>query len=375
MSELDKLRDRIDKVDAALVSDFEERMEYAKQVAEYKLEHNMRVLDRKREAEVLERAAQRLKDKSLAPDVAGLMNLVMQSSKELQQRAMLDYKKQQQAVDEPPIIAFQGEQGANSEAALKYYFGPQANTLACATFEDVFSVVQYYKASYGVVPIENSSTGSIPQVYDLLNQYELFIAGEQEMLIEHNLMGLSDAEIGDIVDVYSHEQALMQCSEFLKEYSFVLHPFFNTAGSAKFVAEEGDKKNAAIASNYAAQIYKLKILAPDVSTRQDNTTRFIVISANEYIDSDADKASVVFVLEHKTGALSEVLNVFAANGMNMVKIESRPLEDRKFEYAFHVDFEGPGIRESINRVVGANQTLFANFRLLGTYKKREQIAL
>jgi len=381
MAELDDIRKKINDLDAAIIAAFEERMKCSGQVAEYKIKNGMEVLDRRREKEVIKRSVGMLKDKTFTKDVVKLMEQIMEASRACQNRVIRSHNKgtaHGKTVDMHCVAAFQGEKGANSEAALMDYFGNTVDMLACGTFEDVFAAVRDGKAGYGVVPIENSSTGSIVQVYDLLGKYDgIKIAGEQRMLIEHNLLGLDGAGLEDITDVYSHEQALMQCAEFLNGTTFVQHPYFNTAVSAKYVAETGNKKNAAIASSYAARIYGLDILASDISTSQDNTTRFIIISNDGYEGPDANKASVIFVLEHKPGALANVLNTFAEKGLNMVKLESRPLENHNFEYAFHVDFEGDGIKDIIDGMVRGEEgrELFTYIKMLGAYKKRSVVEL
>ncbi len=374
MTELEQLRQQMDDVDASIVEALEARMEIAKKIAEYKLEKGMRVLDKSREAEVLISREGMLKNKEFAGAVNALFELLMEISRAYQKTVVQQYKafdEDQAAVN----VAYQGEKGANSEAVLKLYFGSSAHGISCNTFEDVFSIVAFGKAKYGVLPVENSNTGSIVQIYDLLTQYDVSIVGEQQMLIDHNLLGLPGSKLEEITDVYSHEQALLQCAVFLKEHEMTQHPYFNTAVSAKFVAKTNVKSNGAIASSYAAKLYDLEVLAEDISTYADNTTRFIIIAANREDIEDADKASVNFVLEHKSGALSKVLAAFAQRQLNMVKIESRPLENRNFEYVFYVDFEGKNIQENVSDVLEENKNLFVNYKILGAYKKRETIQL
>jgi len=372
MAELDELRQKLDSIDSRIIDAFEDRMKTVRKIAEYKLKNGLRVLDRSRELEVLEDRAARLRNKELSGDVKKLFELLMDVSRSYQRAVMQKYHKPENG--RMLEVAFQGERGANSEAVLKFYFGENVREIGCLTFEDVFSIVEYGKVKYGVLPVENSSTGGIVQVYDLLDQYDVYIVGEQQMLIEHNLLGLPGTDIADIKDVYSHEQALMQCADFLAEHKDMeQHPYFNTAVSAKFIAEQGIPSYAAIASSYAAKLYGLEVLAPDISTCEDNTTRFIIISAEMEFFENADKASVSFVLEHRSGALAKVLDAFAGRNLNMVKIESRPLENRNFEYVFYVDFEGNNIKENMADVFEENKDLFIKYKVLGIYKKREVV--
>lgn len=365
MSELDQIRNEINAIDKRIIFEFEKRMECSLKVARYKIKHNLPVLDISREREIIDRCVTYLSDQNnfqLKNGAAELMKTLMKISRNLQ----TEFIKKNSEIGR---AAFQGEPGANSEAALKKYFGNDIEPISLPSFEDVFKYVESGKAAYGVVPIENSSTGGISKIYDLLGKYNVYITGEQKMLIEHCLIGLKDSLLDDITDVYSHEQALMQCEDFLKKYSFKLHPYFNTATSAKFVAEREDIHLAAIASAYAAEIYGLKIIETGINNASDNTTRFIIISSNDNYSSANDKASVIFTLQDRSGALSDVLNVFAKRGLNMVKIESRPLRDHNFEYMFYVDFEGIGIKESIEDVLRTSRSLFADFKTLGIYKK------
>ncbi len=368
MNKLEQLRNEIDAIDRKIVNCFEKRIDCVKQVAQYKIEHGLPVLDSSREEALLKSRAAMLKDPVLIPDVERTFQLLMKISRSKQQQLLQEAKVVEPLITAKGIVAFQGDRGANSEAALRLFFGNEIKTEAYAAFQDVFEAVQSGKAEYGVVPIENSSTGSVAVNYDLLQQYDVSIVGEQLLKIDHNLLGLSGVQIGDITDVYSHEQALLQCAGYLKELGVKIHPYYNTAVSAKFVAEQQDPSKAAIASGYAGKLYGLKTLAQDISNSTENTTRFIIFGMQQYAGQDADKASVRFVLKHTSGALAQALNMFAKCGLNMDKIESRPLEDHNFEYAFYVDFEGENIRSGMESVMAKQSGIFSSFKLLGYYK-------
>lgn len=358
MKSLDELRKQIDEIDEKIVDLFERRMDCAEEVGRYKLKNGIPVLDSGREDQLLEKRLELVKDKRLDGDVSRLFRLLMSMSR----------ARQTEIMREGAVVAYQGEAGANSEAALFNYFGKTAKAQSYRNFKDVFAAVVEGKASYGVLPIENSSTGGVYDVYDLLLTHEVYVCGEVKLKIEHCLLGTEDANIKDIKEVYSHEQALKQCSRYLEKLGAKLYPDHNTAISAKYVSELGDSSRAAVAGRHAADIYGLKILAEDINESSDNTTRFIIISALPYEGGDADKASVCFSLEHRSGALAAVLNLFAGSGLNMVKIESRPLKSRNFEYSFYIDFEGEGI-ERIKELLQRNFTLFSGYRFLGAYRR------
>lgn len=370
MNELEQIRAEIDRIDKDIVANLEKRVAAAKKVAAYKIAHNLPVLDRERERELLKSRRLMLKDQSLAKDTDRLFELLMSISRAWQSKLAEPQQAQAMHVKPGEKAAFQGVKGAHSHAALVRYFGEKTDCFACESFEDVFLAVESGEAAYGVLPIENSYTGSVLPVYDLLNRYSLLITGEQHLKIEHALVGLPGATLAEIREVYSHEQALMQCAAFLKEHpEYEQRSYFNTAGSAEFVARQNDPSKAAIASAYAAGLYGLSVLADSINASGENTTRFIVVSKNAYQGEEANKASVSFALEHKTGALAQALNLFARYGLNMVKIESRPLENRNFEYLFYVDFEGAHIRGSVDKAAAAVTGLFAGFRVLGAYRK------
>ncbi|MDL2237796.1 chorismate mutase [Christensenellaceae bacterium OttesenSCG-928-K19] len=366
MSRLEELREEIDRIDGNIIELFEKRMQCAKEVAQYKQERGMQVLDSSRERQVLEQREKLLRNKGLSAYNKRLFLLLMELSRAYQ-RCFLVLNEGRQVLATNDMVVFQGEPGANSQAALVCFFGKDVRMEHYATFEQVFQAVNSGKAGYGVIPIENSYTGSIAAVYDLLHTYQLQIVGEQYLKIDHKLLGVPGAKLENVTDVYSHEQALMQCAGYLKAKQFSQHPYYNTAASAKFVAETGDKTKAAIASGYAARLYGLDILEDDISVSAGNTTRFIIVAKNPYTGENADKVSVCFVLDHQPGALANALQFFAQNGLNMVKIESRPLVDRNFEYMFYVDFAGGAAQKALAGITEKNSGVFREFTVLGAY--------
>lgn len=373
MTELEKLREQIDAVDREIIKAFKKRLQIAKGVAEYKISNNLPVLDVSREKAVLKKRREMAGDRSLSKDIDRLFELLMKISREHQ--AVLVEKEQPEKATAVcrGKVGYQGVRGAYSDLAQNEYFGAKADTKSFDTFEGVFRAVLNGEVEYGVVPIENSYAGSVEQVYDLLNQYDVKIVGEQFIHIENALLGIEGGRIEDIREVYSHDQPFLQCAEYLKGHAdWKQIPYYNTAISAKYVAVCKDKRKAAIASEYAGKIYGLQVLEPSISTSGENTTRFIVLGASLLENASANKASISFVLDHKPGALARVLNAFSYLNLNMVKIESRPLRDKNFEYRFYVDFAGEGISNTIASALDEIRQYCTQLRLLGVYKNGEQ---
>lgn len=371
MDELEKLRREIDAVDAEIVRAFEERIRIAEQVAECKIEKGLPVLDRKREAELLKKREEMLTDKALSSDIDRVYELLMSLSRAHQRRLVREKTESGRKHVMAGKAGYSGLPGAYADMARDLYFNGQAEAVSYQGFDEVFSAVEAGEIAFGVVPIENSYAGSVLQVYDLMDQYnDVCIVGEQLVHIDHALLGVPGAKVSDIREVYSHDQGLMQCAGFLDGYpEWKRIPYYNTAASAEYVAKAGDVSKAAIASEYAGWIYGLKVLKSAVNTSGENTTRFIVIGTDKKTaEEGADKASLSFVLEHKPGALAHVLNVFAKRELNMVKIESRPLKHRNFEYRFYVDFVGPEMGLQIEKVIPEITPYCTQLKLLGIYR-------
>lgn len=266
-------------------------------------------------------------------------------------------------------IVYQGTEGSFGQAALCEYFGNEAKNIeSTETFEEVFEKVCGGEADYGVLPIENSQTGSIAEIYDLFRKYRAYITGETELCIQQNLIGLKGAKIEDIKTVYSHPQGLLQCREFLKEHKGIkTEELSNTAVSAKYVAQSGDKTKAAIASKLAASAFGLEILAENINTQSDNTTKFIIISKSPEIKNNASKISLCFTLPNTPGALSQVMLIFAKNGLNMLKIESRPIKNKKFEYFFFCDIVGSLSDKIVKDALNELAVCTGYMEILGNY--------
>ena len=393
MEELDlgKIRDEIDSIDRELVRLFEVRMDTVIKVAKYKEKNNQPVLDKSRESLVIDKAKSFLKDEHYNKPVEEFFENLMAISRKLQAQLIFsgDIKEVEvkESTKQEPLqvelsentvnsnnedikVCYQGVPGAFSESALIEYFGANTDRTNVDDFEDVFKSLKDDRCDYGILPIENSSTGGVSEVCDLLRKYGLFIVGEKSIKIEQNLLGLKNAELSDIKEVYSHSQGLGQSSEFLnKNKEWALMPYRNTAESAKLVSDSKDKTKAAIASTRAAKLYGLKVLAENINNNTNNYTRFIVIGKKLEVSKSSNKISIVFSAPHKPGALYSALSYFAENNLNMLRIESRPIAEKSWEYFFYIDFEGNINDDRIKDVIEKIKDNSMYFKLIGNYKK------
>lgn len=274
-----------------------------------------------------------------------------------------------------PLIAFQGEPGAYSEAAAFEFFNSNIETLPCHAFENVFEAVSSRKADNGILPIENSLTGSIHRNYDLLLRNSLCIIGEYHFRVRHCLLGLPGTTLEKISIVHSHPQALAQCEANLRRLN--LHPIAeaDTAGSARWLCESGDEHAAAIASHRAAQVYHLDILVENLEDNPSNYTRFLLLSPDpgELTDFEGKdyKTSIVFSLVNKPGVLFKALSVFALRDIDLTKIESRPIPGQPWEYMFYIDFGGHSKEPQCDRALAHMKELAPFLRILGSYPRHK----
>ena len=267
--------------------------------------------------------------------------------------------------------AYSGIPGSYAEEAAHEFFGDGAKLLTADSFGGACRLLAEGKADRAVLPVENSTTGAITEVYDLLEQYGFYIVGEQYVKVSHCLLALPGASLSGIREVVSHEQGISQSAEFLAQYpGWVRRPVYNTAAAAQMVAESGSRSMAAIASRRAAECYGLSVLAAPINRKQENFTRFLIVSREADFASGSRKFSILFTLPHGGGSLCRVLRLLEESGMNLVKIESRPMADRNWEYLFFLDFENSGGGETdelFRRVREQTQT----FRFLGKYPHAE----
>lgn len=267
-------------------------------------------------------------------------------------------------------VGYQGVPGAYSHLALQQYFaGQPVKAHNFMLFEDVVAAVMDGTVRYGVLPIENSSTGGITEVYDLVRRYGAFIVGEKIVKVEHCLLGIPGATLDDITEVYSHPQGFSQCRAFFKEHpAMEQFNYYNTAKAAEMVANKKDIHKAAVAGAQAADQYGLAILARGINTNQSNYTRFIIISRQQELAPEADKITLIVSLKHQPGSLYRVLSHFARYQINMTNIESRPIPGRPWEYYFHMDITGHLTDEAVQKALADLPEDTTECKILGNYR-------
>lgn len=383
MRDLQQCRAEIDRLDRQIVALFEERMAVCREVGAYKVAHHLPVLDEERERQVLQAKAELLQDADLRPQVIALFETIMAGSRSLQRRMVTEtdpakagdlgaYQAMRHWSGQPLTeqrVLYQGQPGAYCEEAAMGFFGDDCQRMNLKTWDGVFRGVKEGFGDFGVVPIENSSTGSINDVFDLLGQFGCYIVGEQIVPVRHYLVALPNASMDTITDVYSHAQGFAQCRPFLGEHpKWEHHEMVNTAVAAKFVAESGDSTKAAIASRRAAELYGLQILQSAINENVRNYTRFLIVAAEPRFPEDANKISVRFTIPHREGSLCRILQIFAQAGLNLEKLESRPVPESRWEYSFYADFTGNLRREEMDRGIRELIDAASSFRILGNYK-------
>ncbi len=380
MNDLEIQRKKIDEIDSQLLPLFLERMSCSRAVADYKRKNNLPVLDKAREKAILDHKAS-LVEPEKASAVRDFFSSIMSISRSAQRKLLsgcaggIDFKGifASDALKADPTVVFQGVAGANSETALMKLFGADCKRTNVMTFGETLDAIDEGSADYAVLPLENSSTGSISGVYDLLESRDFYIIGEVDITIEHCLVSLPQAELSDIETVFSHEQGYLQCKEFFKSYPKIeFQAYYNTALAAKLISGMGDKSKAAIADPRTAEIYGLKILADNISTSRTNVTRFAAVAKKGILNPDCNKISILFTLPDESGALSHILSEFSTNDLNLVKIESRPRHDKNFEYMFFVDFEGNLLEEKVQKVMGTIAESTTYLKILGNYPFKKE---
>jgi len=273
-------------------------------------------------------------------------------------------------------LAYQGEPGAYSEAAALQYGGPQAETLPCKSFEDVFDAVTQRRATHGVVPLENSIGGTIHRNYDLLLDHDLSISGEVELDVVHCLQALPGTKMDEVKVVYSHPQALAQCDRFLRTLSGVeITATYDTAGSAKMIADQRLGDAAAVASARAGEVFGLQPVRSSIQDYDSNTTRFLVVGRQPLTDVPADKTTLVFTLSNEPGALFKALAAIALRGIDLTKLESRPIPGRKWEYLFYVDLAAARDDLACARALAHLGEFASMVRVLGSYPSSKPAAV
>ncbi|MFR1851936.1 MULTISPECIES: chorismate mutase [Clostridia] len=373
MELLEDYRVEIDKIDREITQLLEKRMNVAKAISKYKIENNMQIFHPDREKMVIEKNKGYLENKEYEELVESFYDNLMYLSRLVQQKEIYPenkiYTKPYKNDRENLVVGYQGVAGSFGNEAMLKYFKNIKEAKSYEKFEEVFKAVESGEIEYGILPVENSSTGGIGTVEDLLKEYNLYIVGEECIKISQNLVGIKGATVDDIKEVYSHPQGFEQSTKFFdKHKNYNLIPYSNTAISAKLVSDLKDKSKAAIASERAAKLYDLKIIKKDVNDLKNNYTRFIVIGRDLECDETCDKVSILFSVEDTSGGLYNLIRDIKEFGLNMSKIESRPNRNNPWNYIFFVDFDGNLFDENIKQAVNVIARNSKYFKLLGCYR-------
>ena len=374
MRDLAELRKEIDEIDEQMVKLFEQRMAVSEEVAEYKVSVGKKILDKEREKRKIQAVQAMTHNAFNRHGVEELYNQMMAMSRKLQYQRM-----EQQAVGRLPFVmveelekknvrvVYQGVEGAYAQQAMFEYFGEDVNHFHVERWRDAMEAIAEGMADYAVLPIENSSAGIVNDNYDLLQEFDNYIVGEQIIKIEHCLLGVPGAGLEDIRTVYSHPQSLMQSSKYLALHDWHQVSMQNNAFAARKVAGDGDRTQAAIAGEHAAKVYGLRVLQEKINHSGTNSTRFIIVTNQKIYKKDAGKVSICFEVPHESGSLYHMLSHFIYNHLNMTKIESRPIEDRNWEYRFFIDFEGNLADSAVKNALRGLREEARNMKILGNY--------
>ena len=377
MQDLTPIRERINHIDSEISRLFMERMEASADVAEYKRLTGMPIFDPERERQNIEAASQRVPPE-LAAYAASIQSVLMEASRDAQHRALEQRSFASddvaRALAEAPAyfprhakVACQGVEGAYQQIAVTRMFR-QPTVSYRSSFEDVFRAVENGESDFGVLPIENSSAGSVNHVYDLMMRHDFHIVRSCRLKIDHSLLANVGTNLEDVHIIYSHQQAISQCADYIASIpNCRVHVCENTAKAAEMVATSGRTDVAAIASRSCAKLYGLAILEQDVQDNQNNYTRFACITKDLTIYPGAERSSLMVVVNHEPGALYNVLARFYALGINLVKLESRPIAHRDFEFMFYFDVICPAAAPEFGILLDSLSDVCEEFRYLGSY--------
>ena len=376
--ELNELRAQIDQIDEELVDLFKKRMNVSAAVAEYKRQTGMNVLDTSRERALLNKVSE-LSGEEYEEYTRTLYSTILDLSRSYQHRKMGDtsrlYTEIEDAIETTPklfperaMVACQGVEGAYSQIAAERLFH-SPNIMFFSDWERVFSAIEAGMCRYGVIPIENSTAGSVKKVYDLMISHNFKIVRTVRIKIDHNLLVKAGTKMEDIKEIVSHEQALSQCSGFLASMfpNAKITRVENTARAAQMVAESGRGDLASISSHSCATQYGLDVIASSIQDNGNNHTRFICITNKLEIYPGADRTTLMIVAPHKPGSLYRILSRFNALGINLLKLESRPIPDRDFEFMFYFDLEAPVYSEKFAHLLSELEKECDEFTYLGSY--------
>lgn len=380
MIDLIESRNKLDIIDRQIVELMRQRMEISKDVADFKIANNKPVFDKSREEDKLRNLCAMVEGDFDKRCIDELFKQIMAMSRKLQYGILESCGKTKalpyENVDKLDIadckVVYQGVKGAYSHEATLKYFGENVDCYCVQTFRMAMDAIKNGEADYAVLPIDNSTAGIVNDTYDLLREYDNYIVAEETVKVEHALLGIKGTDLGKVKTVFSHPQGLMQCARFLDEHeNWQRMSASNTAASAKKILEDNDPTQVAIASETAAKIYGLEVLAPHINTSGVNTTRFVIVSKKRIVTNDADKLSICFEIPHEAGSLYNILSHIMFNGLNMSKIESRPISEKKWEFMFYVDFTGKLDDAAVRNCLRGIEEEAISIKLLGNYKSKE----
>ncbi len=368
---LDELRQSINAIDQEMIDAFAKRMELCRRVAAYKKEHQLPIFQNAREEEIIQKVASDAPEALKAPTIFLFKN-IMDISKHLQYREIMEQDAPHSYLkfEASPAcrVACQGTQGANAETAAKQIFGAACTPVFLSTFADVFEAVQNGETQFGIIPIQNSTAGSVVQAYDLMSKYNFYINKTTVVEITNCLAVKPGTRLSDVHEVFSHPQALMQCSEFIGKHRLHTNSYGNTATAAKMVSES-DEPYAAICSEHCAELHGLEIICSNISDCIPNYTKFICISKELLLPEDADCISIMLKLPHEEGTLYRLLSKFVICGLNLQKLESRPIRDGSFEVMFYLDFNGSICDKNVGALLSELADQLEYFKFLGNYSE------
>jgi chorismate mutase/prephenate dehydratase len=375
--DLSKIRAQLDAIDRRILDAIADRHDIIEDVAQLKADGTQQLRDMLREEGQLTELVDAGRARGLdSYYVTQLFNEILDHSVRFQQEHLTDVQNPERKSEERALIAFQGADGAYSQIAAEKHFAPrnvEITSKGYGSFAKMLEAVASGEARYGMLPVENTTAGSINEAYDLLAQTSLAVIGEELLHVEHCLVALPDATLGQIRSVFSHPQALAQCSVFLSTLQdCTIQSFTDTAASVKKVRDDADPTQAAIASERAAQLYGLSIIARNAENQRDNFTRFMVVS-REAVNYDLRipcKSSLILATKNEEGALLKCLNVLAEHGLNLSKLESRPRPNVPWEYLFYVDVEGNSADPKVREAFAAVEAHTSYFKALGSYPAR-----
>ena len=374
--DLAELRARLDEIDSSMVELFEKRMDICRQVAEDKIKTGKRILDKERERQKIQTVSSLAHSDFNKTGVSELFEQIMAISRKLQYQVInekgahgnLPFFEVEKLDTDKVRVVFQGADEAYSQAAMHTYFGEDIDSFHVETFRDAMGAIEEGRADFAVLPIENSTAGIVSEIYDLLVEYENYIVGEQVIPIQHCLLTVPGASIEDIEVVYSHPQSLMQSSRFLAEHSsWKQISMQNNAFATSKVADDKDVHQAAIASEFAGKLYGLQVTQKGIQNDKNNSTRFIIVTNQKIFRKDAGKVSICFEVAHESGSLYHALSHFIYNHLNVSKIESRPIENRNWEYRFFLDFDGNLSDSAVKNALRGLREETYNLKILGNY--------